>query len=160
MASSFIAFPGKGRTGSMQISGLWLLGDDGVVRPVIRCELLAGDGSWLKAPFLLDSGADRTVLCADLLASLALPSIPSVDQIAGVGGHAASVVVETQIRMTCAHSTKVLFRGHFIALAEPQALDMSVLGRDLTNLFAVIVDRPDDLVCLLGQRHTYTIAIR
>jgi hypothetical protein len=34
---------------------------------------------------------------------------------------------------------------------------MSVLGRDITNLFAAIVDRPRDLVVLLGQRHSYTI---
>jgi hypothetical protein len=34
---------------------------------------------------------------------------------------------------------------------------MSVIGRDLTNLFALIVDRPGDRVCLLGQRHRYVI---
>jgi hypothetical protein len=34
---------------------------------------------------------------------------------------------------------------------------MSVLGRDITNLFAVIVDRPRDFVGLLGQRHQYVI---
>jgi hypothetical protein len=33
----------------------------------------------------------------------------------------------------------------------------SVLGRDITGLFAVIVDRPGDLVCLVGQRHRYSI---
>jgi hypothetical protein len=34
---------------------------------------------------------------------------------------------------------------------------MSVLGRDITDLFAVIVDRVHDVVCLLGQRHRYSI---
>jgi hypothetical protein len=34
---------------------------------------------------------------------------------------------------------------------------MSVLGRDITNLFAVIVDRPGDAVCLVGQGHLYLI---
>jgi hypothetical protein len=34
---------------------------------------------------------------------------------------------------------------------------MSVLGRDIINLFALIVDRPQDIVCLLGQRHRYRI---
>jgi hypothetical protein len=37
---------------------------------------------------------------------------------------------------------------------------MSVLGGDITGLFAVIVDRPGDVVCLLGQRHRYTIEQR
>jgi hypothetical protein len=34
---------------------------------------------------------------------------------------------------------------------------MSVLGRDISNLFALIVDRPRDLVCLLGSGHHYSI---
>src|SRR5688572_15020180 len=54
-------FQRKGRTASMRIDGVWHLCDDGIVRPVIRGEILACDGSWVKAPFLVDSGADRTV---------------------------------------------------------------------------------------------------
>ncbi len=34
---------------------------------------------------------------------------------------------------------------------------MSVLGRDITDLFAAIVDRPGNVVCLLGQNHRYKI---
>jgi hypothetical protein len=34
---------------------------------------------------------------------------------------------------------------------------MSVLGRDITNFFALIVDRPQEVVCLLGQGHRYLI---
>jgi hypothetical protein len=34
---------------------------------------------------------------------------------------------------------------------------MCVVGRDITNLFAVVVDRPQDVVCLIGQRHRYVI---
>ena len=36
-------------------------------------------------------------------------------------------------------------------------LDMSVLGRDITSSFAVIVDRPGKVVCLVGQRHRYVV---
>jgi hypothetical protein len=39
-----------------------------------------------------------------------------------------------------------------------EALDMGVLGRDITNLFGLIVDRPRDLVCLLGTGHQYQIS--
>jgi hypothetical protein len=35
--------------------------------------------------------------------------------------------------------------------------DGVVLGRDILNLFAVIVDRPADIVCLISQRHCYKI---
>jgi hypothetical protein len=34
---------------------------------------------------------------------------------------------------------------------------MSVLGRDVLGLFAVIVDRPDNTVCRVGQRHRYVL---
>ena len=38
-----------------------------------------------------------------------------------------------------------------------EALDMSVWGRDILELFAVIVDRSTSVVSLLGQRHVYRI---
>jgi len=34
---------------------------------------------------------------------------------------------------------------------------MSVLGRDILNLFAVIVDRAANVVTMIGKSHTYTI---
>lgn len=92
----------------MRINGLWRLCDDGVTRPIIRGKLEAGDGTHKWAEFLVDVGADRTVL------------------------NAATVT-------------------------EAAALEINVLGRDILDLFAVIIDRPGDAVCLLSQRHRYTI---
>ena len=34
---------------------------------------------------------------------------------------------------------------------------MSVLGRDITGLFAIIVDLPGNLVSLLGEGHRYAV---
>ena len=45
----------------MQMNGEWVLFSDGVERPVIRGEVLARDGSWVCVPFLVDTGAGRTV---------------------------------------------------------------------------------------------------
>jgi hypothetical protein len=42
-------------------------------------------------------------------------------------------------------------------VTEVDALDVCVRGRDITELFAVVVDKPGDLVCILSQRHRYTI---
>jgi hypothetical protein len=56
----------------MRIDGEWLLCDHGTPRPVIRGEILASDGTWQRAEFLLDTGADRTVISAPVLASLRL----------------------------------------------------------------------------------------
>jgi predicted aspartyl protease len=141
----------------MVISGMWHQCDDGVVRPVIHAEVRTNDGSWIKAPFLLDTGADRTVFSADILAALGLSFIRSAEHIGGIGGLVESVVVETQIRLTRENAGKVVFRGQYAGVTEVDALDMSVFGRDLTNLFVVIVDWPQQVVSLLGQRHRYAI---
>lgn len=99
----------------MRINGEWLLCEDGVVRPVIRGEILASDGSWQRAEFLVDIGADRTVFSAPILSALRLQPRITEERIGGL------------------------------------------VGRDITNLFAVIVDQPGNVICLLGQRHRYVI---
>jgi hypothetical protein len=141
----------------MRIDGKWLLGDDGVMRPMISGDILAGNGSWEKSEFLVDTGADRTVFSAATLAKLGLQSLVMQEGVSGVGGIAASVTVDTQIRLNREDAGKVVFRGQYAAVTELEALDINVLGRDITDLFAVIVDRLRDVVCLLGQRHHYTI---
>lgn len=141
----------------MQILGEWYLCDDGVERPVIRGEVLAADGSWAHVEFLVDSGADRSVLDAATLGVLALPPLAAQEQLGGLGGVTDAVLVDTQIRLTEATGGKVTFHGQYAAVTEPEALDMSVLGRDILSLFALVVDRPGDLVCLLAPRHYYRI---
>lgn len=141
----------------MRIDGAWLLCDDQVLRPLIIGEILTGSGSWESAEFLVDTGADRTVFSAPVLNKLGLQSIASHEQVSGLGGVVKSVVVETQIRLTREHAGKAIFRGQYAAVTELESLDISVLGRDITGLFSVIVDRLDDVVCLLGQRHCYRI---
>ena len=142
----------------MLIAGLRLLCPDGVVRPVIYGEVLAADGSWVKAPFLVDTAADRTVQSANVLAALGLQPLGNAPQLSGVGGEAMSVLLQTEVRLTHEGGGKALFRGRYAAVTLPESLDMSVLGRDITNLFAVVVDRPGDFVALVGQRHHYTVA--
>jgi hypothetical protein len=141
----------------MRIDGRWLLCDDGIVRPVIRGELLAGDGSWLSPEFLVDTGADCTVLSALTLEALRLQQSGASVRLGGVGGIADSVQIETQLRFSRETGSKVLFRGQYAAFSRLESLDMCVLGRDVSDLFTVIVDRPGNVVCLLGQRHRYTI---
>jgi hypothetical protein len=144
----------------MYISGTWFLGADGVVRPVIHGQLLTGHGTWLAAPFLVDTGADRTVFSAGVLLTLDLPHLVAQERLGGLGGVVPSVVVETQMRFAQEGGGPIVFRGPFAAVTGHDALDMSVLGRDITSLFAVIVDYPAQRVCLLGQRHAYRIVSR
>ena len=141
----------------MRIDGQWLVCDDGVMRPVISGEILAGNGSWEKSEFLVDTGADRTVFSAATLAKVGLQPLAIQERMSGVGGMTDAVIVETQIQLTREDAGKVVFRGQYAAVTELEALDISVLGRDIIGLFAAIVDRLHDVVCLLGQRHRYTI---
>ena len=141
----------------MRIDGKWLLCDDHVLRPIISGEILAANGSWESVEFLVDTGADRTVLSATTLAKLGLVPLAAKEAVGGLGGVAASVIVETQIRLAREAARSVIFRGRYAGVTKLDALDIDVLGRDVTGLFAVVVDLPGDLVCLLGQRHGYKI---
>jgi predicted aspartyl protease len=70
----------------MRIDGEWLLCDDGIIRPVIRGEILTANGAWQQAEFLVDTGADRTVLSAATLAVLGFRPLRAQERIAGLGG--------------------------------------------------------------------------
>ena len=141
----------------MLISGMWHMCDDGIIRPVIHAEIQTSDGAWVKAPLLLDTGADRTVFSTDILQALRLQPVVAENRLGGVGGVAHAIIVATRMRLSRENNGKVMFRGQYAAITGAEALDMSVLGRDVTNLFAIIVDWPQRTVCLVGQRHQYTI---
>ena len=141
----------------MRFDGEWLECDDGIVRPVIRAEILAGVGVWRAIEFLVDTGADRTVLSANILEALNLRVVEPQNRIGGVGGLVDSVEVRTQIRLTRDDGQRAVFRGDYAACTHHEALDMSVLGRDLLEMFAVIVDRRAEIVAIVGGQHRYTI---
>jgi len=141
----------------MRFDGEWLAFDDGIVRPVIRAEILAGDGTWRSVELLVDTGADRTVISANVLESLNLPATEPHGRIGGVGGLVDSVHVRTRIRRTREDGRKVVFRSDYAACTDHEALDMTVLGRDLLEMFAVIVDRRSDVMAIIGGQHRYTI---
>ncbi len=141
----------------MVINGEWLICADGVIRPLLRGELQTGHGDWESVIFLIDTGADRTVLSTPVLAALSLAPELAPEQLGGLGGLAEMVTVETVLRLTKHDAGKVNFRSQFAAVTETESLDICVLGRDILGLFAMIVDEPKQIVCLLAQRHSYTI---
>ncbi len=81
----------------------------------------------------------------------------SESRIGGIGGTTDCVAVTTQLRFTRADLVRVLLRGAYLACTDPRSLDMSVLGRDVLEMFAVIVDYAGDTVSLLGGQHKYSI---
>lgn len=55
---------------------------------------------------------------------------------------------------------KATSRGQYAACTEHEDVDMSVLGRDILEMFVLIVDRRADVVAILGCPHYYTIAFQ
>ena len=78
-------------------------------------------------------------------------------RLSGLGGLAEFVTIETHIRLIRETGAPVTFRSHFAAATEAEVVDMTVLGRDITGLFAAIMDQPGDVLFLIGQRRRYTI---
>jgi predicted aspartyl protease len=143
----------------MQISGKWFLGRDGIRRPVIEGNARSVSGRWEPVPFLVDTGADQTAFSADIVRLLGLPTTTTPYRLEGLGGRIRLEEVGTTIDLFQERGEPVSFRGRYAAVSQPEALEMSVLGRDILDLFAVIVDRPGDVVCLVGQRHRYQIVV-
>jgi Retroviral aspartyl protease len=142
----------------MRFNGEWLLGADGVLRPVLLAEVRLPDGSWRAAHFLVDTGADHTVFEPDLTAAFSATGAPAV-QLEGIAGAIASQPVQTAIRLTDEQGNRINLPGTFAGLVGATNLDLGILGRDVLNHFACIVDRPGDVVCLLYPRHRDRIEV-
>jgi predicted aspartyl protease len=126
----------------MRIDGAWERCIDGVIRPIVRAEIMSADGTPIVTPLLIDTGADRTVLIWDVLSELQLPLLSPTHALEGLGGEADSVDIQAEIRFNRREGGQVSFTIRCAAVTEAAALDMSLLGRDILNHFAVIVDQP------------------
>jgi hypothetical protein len=143
----------------MQIPGQWTRCDDGVTRPTLRAKIRTGEGGALPILFLVDLGADRTALSSEILNRLKLQtdSPPPGIQFEGVAGSCDFVVVRTALELKRDDGVVAVIHGPFSVLTDPNAVMMSILGRDVLDNFDVIVSRPRNEVLLLSQRHTYQV---
>jgi predicted aspartyl protease len=141
----------------MEIKGEWQFCEDGIVRPLMLGRFEATSGTWISARLLIDTGADRTVLSAAVLQALRIDPLEAEEGISGLGGMTDAVAIQTKLQLFRETGAPVTFHSYFTAVTDPSALDLSILGRDILDLFALIVDRPGNTVCLLSQRHRYLI---
>ena len=143
----------------MLITGKWQVGDDGMLRPLVRAAVSGIDGRLVADDFLIDSGADRTVLSAALLARLSLPtrSAPSGSTLSGIGGGCAFVLVTSAVEFIREDGGAVRVRGEFAGFTDPTATDLSILGRDVLDNFDLIISWRRSEVLLLAPRHYYRI---
>src|SRR5579862_6969554 len=109
----------------MRIDGAWLVCDDGQVRPVFRGRILTAAHTWYGISFLVDTGADCTVLAAEVFNKLGMAGVFRAKQLGGIGGRATTVLVETTVQLKRESGEMANFVGKFAAFTEPSALDMS-----------------------------------
>lgn len=143
----------------MVIVGEWQECDDGEHRAIVRLGVEATDGQLVRARFLVDTGADRSVLDAATLKDLRLPhqAPPPGLSFEGIGGKARFVVVATVLHLARDDGGVAKIKGEFGAFTDPSAIDLSILGRDVLNHFDVIVSRRRNQVMLLGPGHQYSV---
>ena len=143
----------------MLIAGEWQMRDDGMTRPIVRVKVFGVDGRPVADNFLVDSGADRTVFSATLMAQLRLPSRSPQPGLAlnGIGGESAFVVVTTVLEFLRDAGGPVRVRGEFAGFIDPTATDLSILGRDVLDHFDVLLSRRRNEIWLLAPRHGYRI---
>jgi hypothetical protein len=143
----------------MEIAGKWVEMPDGVVRPLIRVTITAASGESEADVFLIDTGADRTVLSYAFLDRLQLPvdGGPADFGLQGVGGASPFVPVEAVLEFTTTDERPVKVRGRFAAFVDPAATDTSILGRDVLNNFDLIVSHRRAEIRLLAPNHRYRV---
>jgi Aspartyl protease len=142
----------------MLVRGEWQLRDDGVMRPIVRARV-GGDGIQVAENFLIDSGADRSVLSAVLVTRLQLParSAPPGFTLSGIGGTSAFVLVTTVMEFIRDDGGMVRVRGEFAGFTDPTATDLSILGRDVLDHFDLVLSRRHSEILLLASKHQYRI---
>lgn len=140
----------------MVIAGEWNIEEDGIPRPVIRVEVPTTSGPVVVEPFLVDTGADCTVLSARLLAKLALPPDAVADG-SVLHGQSGSVVVEAALVFATLDGRNATVKGRYAATTEATAVDLSVLGRDVLANFDVIISRRRNEVLLITTNHGYAV---
>jgi hypothetical protein len=143
----------------MVIVGKWHLFDDGVTRPIVRAQVIGGNGTPRGDNFLIDSGADRSVFSAALLGRLGLPvtSVQPNFTLSGIGGTSEFVLVTTVIEFIRDSGRVVRVRGEFAGFTDPAATDLSVLGRDVLDHFDLIISRRRSEILLLAPNHQYRV---
>ena len=143
----------------MLIAGKWLAGPDGVSRPVITAEVRGADGHLHLEPFLVDPGADRTVFRARLWQRLRLEAKPvsAGSILQGIGGSSRFVEVTTLIELPRQDGRPVQLEAPFAGSTDLDALDYSLLGRDVLDHFDLILSKRRGEILMLAGIHQYAV---
>lgn len=79
-------------------------------------------------------------------------------KLVGIGGGSESVWLATTLKLLCSDGVSLNINGPFPAFTDPLVTDCSILGRDVLKLFTLIADPFTKTLCLIRDRHAYTIS--
>lgn len=143
----------------MRIEGRWLVGSDGVERPVFNGLIVAPSGIELGIALLIDTGADITVLApeaAQHLANVVLPTTTTTIA-GGIGGTQQLYELGVDLLLPTTSGQRARIRGPLPVLLTPGTLDISVIGRNLLDQFTLIYARSRNILLLMTPPDTFTL---
>jgi hypothetical protein len=102
-------------------------------------------------PFLVDTGADFTVVSYTVAMALSTYFLPTLmPQAISMGGMNTIQLLDAGLVFLAADGRGYGFQGPIQALASPSTLALSVLGRDIIERFQLIYDRTQGNIVLLS----------
>jgi hypothetical protein len=99
----------------MRIDRQWYECEDRNVRPIILGNVLDANGEWRQVMFLVDTGADCTVICSADLRRLGFDTNTGGGRLGGIGGGVNSVYIQTHTQLARDDGVIATFRGQFLA---------------------------------------------
>ena len=131
----------------------------GILRPYISGFVYSSRRVWLEYAFLVDSGADVTFLHYGSLDELAIDTsnLEVYDDVGGVGGKDVPYIkFSSKLQFISGEDVKV-FKGDINIFLDPHATDVPLLGRDVLDHFAVLLDCRRSQVLLLDEMAKYRV---
>jgi predicted aspartyl protease len=144
----------------MIIPGEWQRLEGGALRPTVKVRVQARDGNFIERHFLVDTGADRTVLCRATLSALPTVEVPETGgMVGGIGGVAGATLVDVTLIFHKDDGSNASVGGPYVAFLAPDASDEDILGRDVLNNFDVVTSFRRREVLLLAPPHSASVAV-
>lgn len=142
----------------MQIDGLWQRDSEqpDIIRPVITAKLLV-QGQELPITFLIDTGADSTVIGSAFTSLLVDVQQESTKSLVGAGGQVNCFFASVRLELRDVSNRPIRFSIPCAILTDPSQANEHLLGRDILDYFALICDRETNRVTLLRAPHRYMI---
>jgi predicted aspartyl protease len=140
----------------MRVNGEWRETATTLPRPYLRAFMEAQDGSWVECLFLVDTGADRTLVTADVARRLWHPTLPSTRTVMGIGGVVDTHEVLTRVRFVGAAGEVFNIAGSYGVFLDELNTEC-ILGYDVLHRFTVIFEKRTNTILLLHPPTGYLL---